>query len=196
MKRIFDIFKQTYIYKEYYLFTYSKEEEERKLIELEEQRQKEVEQQRLQEQLEKEETIKRQIQQALNEQTYEQFRSYAEQQFPGEPERQGALVRQLQEQHYFQYMQQLQASPQAEHIHETTSVKSEPEAAQPDEQAPSPASMWTRSDIQAFKQAVAQADGDGVVRVGHGETVTVRVPTHREGSRLFWEFATDHYDIG
>jgi len=59
-----------------------------------------------------------------------------------------------------------------------------------------PASMWTRSDIQAFKQAISQAEGDSVVRVGHGETVTVRVPTHREGSRIFWEFATDHYDIG
>lgn len=56
--------------------------------------------------------------------------------------------------------------------------------------------MWTRSDIEAFKQAVSKAEGDGVVRVGHGETVTVRVPTHQEGSRLFWEFATDHYDIG
>lgn len=59
-----------------------------------------------------------------------------------------------------------------------------------------PASMWTRSDIDAFKKTVSQAEGDGVVRVGHGETVTVRVPTHQEGSRLFWEFATDHYDIG
>lgn len=59
-----------------------------------------------------------------------------------------------------------------------------------------PASMWTRSDIEAFKKTVSQAEGDGVVRVGHGETVTVRVPTHQEGSRLFWEFATDHYDIG
>lgn len=172
---------------------FRKEEEERKLIELEEKKQKEAEQQKVQEQLEKEEALKRQIQQALNEQTYEQFRAYAEQQFPGEPERQGALVRQLQEQHYFQYMQQLQASPKQEPIHETNTKVEE---SQPEEQLPSAASMWTRSDIQAFKQAVAQADGDGVVRVGHGETVTVRVPTHREGSRLFWEFATDHYDIG
>jgi hypothetical protein len=31
--------------------------------------------------------------------------------------------------------------------------------------------------------------------VGHGETVTVRVPTHKDGSSLFWEFATDSYDI-
>lgn len=56
--------------------------------------------------------------------------------------------------------------------------------------------MWTRQDIQAFKQAVSEAEGDGVVRVGHGETVTVRVPTHSNATRLFWEFATDHYDIG
>nr|CAH7743251.1 unnamed protein product [Callosobruchus chinensis] len=56
--------------------------------------------------------------------------------------------------------------------------------------------MWTRSEIEAFKQSVAKGEGDGVVRVGHGETVTVRVPTHPHGSRLFWEFATDHYDIG
>lgn len=56
--------------------------------------------------------------------------------------------------------------------------------------------MWTRSDIDQFKHSVSQAEGDGVVRVGHGETVTVRVPTHQEGSKLFWEFATDHYDIG
>lgn len=26
--------------------------------------------------------------------------------------------------------------------------------------------------------------------------VQVRVPTHEEGCCLFWEFATDHYDIG
>lgn len=58
------------------------------------------------------------------------------------------------------------------------------------------ASMWTRPEIEQFKQCVAQGEGDGVVRVGHGETVTVRVPTHPEGTRLFWEFATDHYDIG
>ena len=33
------------------------------------------------------------------------------------------------------------------------------------------------------------------LQVGHGETVTVRVPTHSEGNALFWEFATDSYDV-
>lgn len=57
-------------------------------------------------------------------------------------------------------------------------------------------SMWTRPDVEEFKKTVSEAEGDGVVRVGHGETVTVRVPTHPQGTKLFWEFATDHFDIG
>ena len=44
-------------------------------------------------------------QDALNKQTFGQFRSYAEQQCPGNPDQQGVLIKQLQEQHYYQYMQ-------------------------------------------------------------------------------------------
>lgn len=33
-------------------------------------------------------------------------------------------------------------------------------------------------------------------QIGHGDIVTVRVPTHEGGSCLYWEFATDNYDIG
>jgi hypothetical protein len=192
----------------------AKEEEKRRLIEEEEKLKKEEEAKLIQEQLTKEESIRRQIQQALNEQTFDQFRKYAEQQFPGDPEKQGALIRQLQDQHYIQYMQQLQAAQRGEQINnkqECDNEKTDSEWQNESNEEVSnlndsnqessengliPASMWTRSDIQVFKQAVAQAEGDGVVRVGHGETVTVRVPTHPEGSRLFWEFATDHYDIG
>ncbi|XP_065159451.1 Golgi resident protein GCP60 isoform X2 [Atheta coriaria] len=186
-----------------------KEDEVRKQAEYEQQKQIELEQQKEQERLEQEELIKRQIQQALNEQTYEQFRKYSEHQFPGEPEKQGALVKQLQEQHYIQYMQQLKAAQRGETTeisedikHETKdydSINNENETKEYDEDSLDQlvaANMWTRADMDAFKQSVSQAEGDGVVRVGHGETVTVRVPTHLEGSRLFWEFATDHYDIG
>ncbi|VDP39439.1 unnamed protein product [Soboliphyme baturini] len=58
------------------------------------------------------------------------------------------------------------------------------------------ASMWTRKDIKEFKDAVRKEGIEGVIKVGHGETVTVRVPTHQDGTCLFWEFATDNYDIG
>ncbi|KAJ8270516.1 hypothetical protein GJAV_G00115820 [Gymnothorax javanicus] len=56
-------------------------------------------------------------------------------------------------------------------------------------------SMWTRPQIKDFKEKIRQ-DADSVITVGRGEVVTVRVPTHEEGSYLFWEFATDYYDVG
>lgn len=36
-----------------------------------------------------------------------------------------------------------------------------------------PASMWTRRDIQDFKESIRREGGDSVIKVGHGETVTV-----------------------
>lgn len=92
----------------------AKEMERLKLLEEEETLKKAEEEQLLQEQLQREEAVKRQIQLALNEQTYDQFRIYAEQHYPGDPEKQGTLVRQLQDQHYIQYMQQLQAAQRNE----------------------------------------------------------------------------------
>ncbi|KAL0170298.1 hypothetical protein M9458_034894, partial [Cirrhinus mrigala] len=42
----------------------------------------------------------------LNAQTAVQFQQYAKQQYPDNPEQQQLLIRQLQEQHYQQYMHQ------------------------------------------------------------------------------------------
>ncbi len=53
-----------------------------------------------------EEMQRRSIQDVLNKQTFEQFKSYAEQQYPESPDQQAVLIKQLQEQHYYQYMQQ------------------------------------------------------------------------------------------
>ncbi|CAM4903063.1 unnamed protein product [Rotaria socialis] len=58
-----------------------------------------------------------------------------------------------------------------------------------------PASMWTRKDIKEFKDTVRK-EKDAVIKIGSGETVTVRVPTHEDGRCIFWEFATDYYDVG
>lgn len=59
----------------------------------------------------------------------------------------------------------------------------------------SAAQLITRKDIKEFKESVRR-DNDAIIKVGSGETVTVRVPTHDEGRLIFWEFATDYYDIG
>ncbi|KAG5847121.1 hypothetical protein ANANG_G00122670 [Anguilla anguilla] len=214
---------------------------------------------------------------ALNAQTAVQFQQYAAQQYPENPEQQQVLIRQLQEQHYQQYMQQLYqvqlaqqqvcrpapggcsaeaagrrrrgrvisggrrgaalpAEPDVPTLNgqpdeHSESLDREPEAELGEEltengpiaqrgatpvfedhvpagtyglasdQEPDPApviaapSMWTRPQIKDFKEKIRQ-DADSVITVGRGEVVTVRVPTHEEGSYLFWEFATDHYDVG
>ncbi|CAN7939501.1 unnamed protein product, partial [Ixodes hexagonus] len=166
---------------------------------------------------------RRLIQEALNRQTYHQFKAYAEQQFPGSPDQQGVLIRQLQEQHYHQYMQQVLGQQKAKVSEPAAMDEGTPVG--PEEQEPAPngdrphssaeeddeesteedaqelpavatASMWTRKDIREFKEGIRKEGSNGILKVGHGETVTVRVPTHSNGHCLFWEFATDSYDLG
>ena len=55
--------------------------------------------------------------------------------------------------------------------------------------------MWTKKELEEFKQSIKEEGGDAIIKIGHGETVTVRVPTHKDGNALFWEFATDGYDL-
>lgn len=63
---------------------------------------------------------------ALNSQTAVQFQQYAAQQYPGNFEQQQLLIRQLQEQHYQQYMQQLYQVQLAQQ-----QVRAPPSSAQP-----------------------------------------------------------------
>ncbi|XP_028295809.1 Golgi resident protein GCP60 [Gouania willdenowi] len=243
-------------------------EEERRRLEEEERLRREEEERRLaEEERQRIEQQKQQIMAALNAQTAVQFQQYAAQQYPNSPEQQLGLIRQLQEQHYQQYMQQLyqvqlaqqqaafqkqqqqqqqtdfimpgavdsssynggEANPasaggtlcnsstlagdevptvnggQSDSYLESMEREPEPELAEEVSEngpllADSPPviaapSMWTRPQIKDFKEKIRQ-DADGVITVGRGEVVTVRVPTHEEGSYLFWEFATDYYDIG
>ncbi|XP_055381690.1 Golgi resident protein GCP60 [Condylostylus longicornis] len=200
-------------------------EEKQKAQELLEQEKKlQEEKKEFEEQCYKEEMQKRQLQDALNQQTFNQFKTYAEKQYPGNPEQQGILIRQLQNEHYHQYMQQLHAQikftnasnsdNQSESpidmdncvdiAEKDSSILKDEADGKEDDCADdsgeyliiSPARMWTRPDIKNFKQDVAAGSGEGVIHVGHGDTVTVRVPTHEGGTCIFWEFATDSYDIG
>jgi len=38
-----------------------------------------------------------------------------------------------------------------------------------------PASMWTRKDIDEFKANLLREGGEAVIKVNHGETVTVHI---------------------
>ncbi|CAF1583714.1 unnamed protein product, partial [Adineta steineri] len=252
----------------------------------------------------REEFQRKQIQDALNQQTYPQFKAYAEQQYKDNRQAQDDLIRQLQDQHFQQYMQQVyqqQLNYQQQHrtksdmeqqsaplsslnqmptlgpaptqlppiVHppplSTTNGSISTEEPKIEQSSPihtqfeslnlntplqssanidlsqqqfrsvqinnemdgnqdlidgndtdlnpnndltlsnddgtreyptiSPANMWTRKDLKEFKDAVRK-EKDAVIKIGSGETVTVRVPTHEDGRCIFWEFATDYYDIG
>ncbi|PAV83309.1 hypothetical protein WR25_19279 [Diploscapter pachys] len=127
--------------------------------------------------------------------------------------KQAALIRQLQEQHYTQYMSQVyqqQAaaadpnggkkvkSEEDDRARDEDSDLSDEEAGEdlPSNPAIAPASLWNRQDIAQFKNNIKKEGSEGILKIGHGETVTIRVPTHEDGTCLFWEFATDYYDIG
>lgn len=161
----------------------------------------------------------RELQDALNEQTYEQFKEHVDKMHPSNPEAQAVLMRQLQEEHYNQYLLHMQSQifdVQASGGDEETATgtsttrnvaddsaqmsdgrdRSDTES-ELDESATilTPPSMWTRPDIKKFKDEVTEGKS-GMIRVSHGDVVTVRVPTNKDGISLFWEFATDNYDIG
>ncbi|XP_042598511.1 Golgi resident protein GCP60-like [Cyprinus carpio] len=204
-----------------------REEEERRIKEEEQRRKDEAERLQIERQ-------KQQIMAVLNKQTAVQFQQYAKEQYPDNPDQQQLLIRQLQEQHYQQYMHQaLRLQQMALQKQQDSNVNQMSEAlpspvsyedvptCNPNSQSNSlenqeqqteskafhlcvesktevtitAPSMWTRPQIKEFKEKVMH-DQDSVITVGRGEVLTLRVPTHQDGSHLFWEFATDHYDIG
>lgn len=58
-----------------------------------------------------------------------------------------------------------------------------------------PPCVWTFAKVKEFKSKLGKEKNSRLV-VKRGEVVTIRVPTHPEGKRVCWEFATDDYDIG
>ena len=55
--------------------------------------------------------------------------------------------------------------------------------------------MWTKKEIDQFKDTIRREEGEAVLKVGHGETVTVRVPTHLDGKSLYWWVITSSRTI-
>ena len=53
--------------------------------------------------------------------------------------------------------------------------------------------MSSRQDRAEF---IAKMDSETIIVVGRGEAVTVRVPTHAQGSTLVFDFATELYNLG
>ncbi|KAF6775344.1 hypothetical protein AHF37_05282 [Paragonimus kellicotti] len=148
------------------------------------------------------------IRKALDQQTQILFEQYAREQHPKDPAKQKELVLDMQEQYFTRYMTEMQHS---QLIHQQQQLdqwdlirkqKSE-EGCESDEDTERrstwpliPATIWTRKEIADFKQEILKTQRDCCIKIGSLATATIRVPTHLHGTSIFWEFATDYYDLG
>lgn len=59
-----------------------------------------------------------------------------------------------------------------------------------------PATIWTKKGVAEFKDSLANDKQGGAYEVNLGILLTIQVPTYPDGKYIYWEFATDDYDIG
>lgn len=59
-----------------------------------------------------------------------------------------------------------------------------------------PATIWTKSGIAEFKESLGDDKQGGVYEVKESTLVIIQVPTYPDGKFVYWEFATDDFDIG
>lgn len=61
---------------------------------------------------------------------------------------------------------------------------------------PEQASIWTKKGVGAFKESLMGDKHGGIYEVKQGTLVVIQVPTYPDGRFVYFEFATDDYDIG
>lgn len=59
-----------------------------------------------------------------------------------------------------------------------------------------PATIWTKRGSNEFKESLVDDKQGGMYVVKQGTLVTIQVPTYPDGKFIYWEFATEDYDIG
>ena len=59
-----------------------------------------------------------------------------------------------------------------------------------------PASTWSKKGVAEFIDSLGGDKQGGVYEVKEGTVVVIQVPTYPDGRYIYWEFATEDYDIG
>lgn len=60
---------------------------------------------------------------------------------------------------------------------------------------PEPATIWTKRAVAEFKDSLSGDKQGGVYEIKEGALIIIQVPTYPDGKYIYWEFATDNYDI-
>ncbi|VDM02421.1 unnamed protein product [Schistocephalus solidus] len=107
------------------------------------------------------------IRSILDQQSIIQFRQYAQEQHPKEPEKQKELIAQMQEQYFQYYIENVQHS---QGIHQQRQIEQVPE---PIPLPLIPASLWTRKDIVEFKKEILSMQRECCIKVGSLASATV-----------------------
>ncbi|VDN97816.1 unnamed protein product [Rodentolepis nana] len=146
----------------------------------------------------------------LEQQCIIQFRKYAQEQYPKDIAKQDESVRNMQDQYFAYYMEDVQRSQminqqnqidQLIELREASRLNSnganeDDDLGEPIPLPLVPASMWTRKDIADFKKDILANHRECCIKISSLASATLRVPTHAEGTSIVWEFATDSYDLG
>lgn len=59
-----------------------------------------------------------------------------------------------------------------------------------------PAAIWTKKGVHEFKDSLVDDKHGGAYIVKQGTLLTIQVPTYPDGKYIYFEFATEDYDIG
>lgn len=59
-----------------------------------------------------------------------------------------------------------------------------------------PATIWTKREVAEFKESLSDDKQGGIYEVKQSTLVIIQVPTYPDGKYIYWEFATDDFDIG
>uniref|UniRef100_A0A6G1S2Z3 Protein TMED8 n=2 Tax=Aceria tosichella TaxID=561515 RepID=A0A6G1S2Z3_9ACAR len=59
-----------------------------------------------------------------------------------------------------------------------------------------PATIWTKRAVAEFKDSLSGDKQGGVYEIKEGALIVIQVPTYPDGRYIYWEFATNDYDIG
>lgn len=145
-------------------------------------------------QREEEERQRREAEEAAERERQRLLAEEMQRQAEEEERRKQEEIRKQQEQVLQQHQQQQQQQTSQQHQQQNVGQQEKTMAVNGTSRI-APASLWTRPKVQEFIQHV-KSDPSSVLVVGRGETLTVRVPTHEGGNCLFWEFATEYYDLG
>ncbi|OAF71370.1 hypothetical protein A3Q56_00862 [Intoshia linei] len=145
----------------------------------------------------------------LDKLTYSQFEEFSEKQYPLDKEKKNQLIKELQDKHYKNYMNKVLEAQNSSDVclssicsdehSESINVEDSNNSdlcspiTLPEKHFAIP-KIWYTGDINTFKRELKNSNDR--ITIACLSYAMISVPTYNKKNTIFWEFASDHYDIG